>query len=128
MVRMRRDPARIVADVGTDARAGKGVGAVDRAIRRTMLRRPERKDPMARIPLLDPADPALSDTARTALAEAGAARGRVLNIHRAMANRPEALAAFTRMITTVYRQASTLSPRHGELAYLTATAVNDCYY
>ena len=129
MVRMRRDPARIAADVGTDARAGEGVGAVDRAMSdRAMLRRPERKDPMARIPLLDPADPALSDTARTALAEAGAARGRVLNIHRAMANRPEALAAFTRMITTVYRQASTLSPRHGELAYLTATAVNDCYY
>lgn len=85
-------------------------------------------DPMARVPLLDPDDPATPQAARDALADAGAARGRVLNIHRAMANRPEALAAFMRLITTVYRQNSTLAPRHGELAYLTATAVNDCYY
>ena len=83
---------------------------------------------MARIPLLDPNDASTPDAARRALAAAGAARGRVLNIHRAMANHPEALAAFTGIITAVYRQSSTLLPKHGELAYLTATAVNDCYY
>lgn len=83
---------------------------------------------MARIPLLDPTDPATPPAAREALAAAGAARGHILNIHRAMANRPEALEAFMALIATVYRQKSTLEPRHGELAYLTATAVNNCYY
>jgi len=83
---------------------------------------------VARIPLLDPSDPATPAAAREALAAAGAARGSVLNIHRAMANRPEALSAFMAMIATVYRQRSTLEPRHGEIAYLTATAVNNCFY
>jgi hypothetical protein len=31
-------------------------------------------------------------------------------------------------LQTVYRGNSTLDPKHGELAYLTATAVNDCFY
>lgn len=83
---------------------------------------------MARIPLIDPSDPATPAAARAALEAAAAARGRPLNIHRAMANRPEALAAFMALIRTVYRQDSTLAPQHGELAYLTATAVNDCFY
>ena len=45
-----------------------------------------------------------------------------------MANRPEAARAFQQMIRVVYRNDSTLTPKHGELAYLTATAVNNCYY
>ena len=45
-----------------------------------------------------------------------------------MANRPEALTAMTALLQTVYRKDSTLEPRHGELAYLTATVVNDCFY
>lgn len=83
---------------------------------------------MARIPLLDETDPALPADARAFLAEAGAARGRLLNIFRAMANRPAAGRAFLGLVQTVYRKDSTLAPQHGELAYLTATAVNDCYY
>ena len=59
---------------------------------------------------------------------AGRARGKVLNVHRALANRPEALEAFTGFVQTVYRGNSTLHPKHGELAYLTATAVNNCFY
>jgi alkylhydroperoxidase family enzyme len=62
------------------------------------------------------------------LREAGAARGRLINIYRAMANRPEALSAFTTMLTTVYRKDSTLPPKQAELAYLTATTVNNCFY
>ena len=84
--------------------------------------------PMARIPILDETDPDVPAAARAALAQAGAIRGRVLNIHRAMANHPEALSAFMALIQTVYRGNSTLTPQHGELAYLTATAVNNCYY
>lgn len=83
---------------------------------------------MTRIPLLHETDPGLSPDQRACLEEALAARGKMLNIHRAMANRPEASRAFQTMIHTVYRAGSTLEPRHGELAYLTATAVNNCYY
>ncbi len=83
---------------------------------------------MARIPLLDENDPSLTAEQKTVLAEAGATRGRLLNIHRAMANRPEAAQAFLNLVQTVYRGRTTLSPKHGELAYLTATAVNNCYY
>ncbi|HRD77904.1 MAG TPA: hypothetical protein PK264_18525 [Hyphomicrobiaceae bacterium] len=83
---------------------------------------------MARIPLHDPADPAVSRDTRAALEAAARSRGALLNIHRAMANRPEALGAFLNFVETVYRGRSTLAPRHGELAYLTATAVNNCHY
>jgi alkylhydroperoxidase family enzyme len=83
---------------------------------------------VARIPILDENDPALSADQRACLEEAAAARGRLLNVYRAMANRPEAARAFSALAQTVYRNKTTLSPRHSELAYLTATAVNDCFY
>jgi len=83
---------------------------------------------MARIPILDENDPTIPEAARAAVAVAGQSRGRILNVYRALANRPEALLALTQLIQTVYRSNSTLQPRHAELAYLTATAVNDCFY
>ena len=83
---------------------------------------------MARIPILQESDPTLSLAAREFLETAKQSRGRLLNIYRAMANRPAAAMAFNTLIATVYRAGSTLEPRHGELAYLTATAVNDCFY
>ena len=83
---------------------------------------------MARIPILDENDPNLSPATRESLALAAASRGRLLNIYRAMANRPAALSAFNGLAQTVYRSKSTLEPKHAELAYLTATAVNNCYY
>jgi alkylhydroperoxidase family enzyme len=83
---------------------------------------------MARIPLLDENDPTLAPETRAGLEEARLARGRLLNLHRALAHRPEASKAVMTLVQTVYRQGSTLQPRHGELAYMTATAVNDCFY
>ena len=83
---------------------------------------------MARIPLLQDDDPAIPENARLFLQNAGQARGRLINIYRAMANRPEAGQAFIQLANTVYRGNTTLDPRHAELAYLTATAVNNCYY
>lgn len=83
---------------------------------------------MARIPLLDENDPATPEAARERLLEAKQARGKLVNLYRALANRPEALAAFTTIANTVYRKGSTLAPQHAEFAYLTATAVNDCFY
>ena len=83
---------------------------------------------MARIPLVDEKNPNVPATAKAALEAAGQSRGRILNVFRALANRPEALVVLMQLIQTVYRANSTLEPRHGELAYLTATAVNDCFY
>lgn len=83
---------------------------------------------MARIPILDENDPDIAAEAREALQEAGAARGRLVNVYRALANRPEALKAMSGLLQTAYRKDSTLKPQHGELAYLTATTVNNCFY
>ena len=83
---------------------------------------------MARIPIIDEDDPTLDPATRTALVAAGQSRGRLLNVFRALAKRPEALTAMSHLLQTVYRKDSTLAPQHGELAYLTATSVNDCFY
>ncbi|MBV9118566.1 MAG: carboxymuconolactone decarboxylase family protein [Acetobacteraceae bacterium] len=83
---------------------------------------------MARIPILREDDPALSEGARAYLEEMREARGRLVNIYRGMANRPEAARAFSGLAYTVYRGRTSLDPKHAELAYLTATVVNNCYY
>lgn len=83
---------------------------------------------MARIPILDENDPTLSMETKASLELAVKSRGKLINIYRAMANRPEALVAFNGLAQTVYRSNTTLAPKHAELAYLTATAVNNCYY
>jgi len=83
---------------------------------------------VARLPLLDETDPTVSKDSRQFLAEALQARGKLLNLHRALANRPRAGRALLELIHTVYRAGSTLPPKDAELAYLTATVVNDCYY
>jgi alkylhydroperoxidase family enzyme len=83
---------------------------------------------MARIPILQEDDPTIPEDARAYLQQAGKARGRLLNIYRAMANRPETGRAFSTLANTVYRGTTTLEPKHAELAYLTATVVNNCHY
>ena len=83
---------------------------------------------MARIPLIDETDPDIDPTLHAALREAGASRGWVVNVFRALANRPAALKTVSKMLRTVYRQDSTLEPKHGELAYLAATTANNCFY
>ena len=83
---------------------------------------------MSRIPLLQETDPHLAEDSRAFLAQTGKARGKMLNLYRALANRPEAGRALSELIRVVYRSGSTLPPQDAELAYLTATVVNDCYY
>ena len=83
---------------------------------------------MSRLPLLQDSDPDLSDESRSFLERTGRARGKMLNLYRALANRPEAGQALSELIRVVYRSGSTLPPQEAELAYLTATVVNDCYY
>ena len=83
---------------------------------------------MARIPIWDENDPATPADIRAALLEAGQVRGRVRNVYRAMGNKPETLRAFNNMVRVVYRADSSLEPKHAELAYLTATVTNNCFY
>ena len=83
---------------------------------------------MTRITLIDESDPNIDSNLRAALQDAGASRGWVVNLYRALANRPAALKAVSKMLQTVYRQDSTLERKHGELAYLTATTANNCFY
>ena len=83
---------------------------------------------MARIPLIDESDPGIDPALRVALRNAGESRGWVINVFKALANRPAALKTVSMMLQTVYRKDSTLDPRHGELAYLSATTANNCHY
>ena len=83
---------------------------------------------MARIPLLQEEDPATPPEARAALAAARGARGRLVNLYRALANHPAALRGFTALGSAVYGRDSSLTRKQAELAYTTATVVNNCYY
>ena len=80
---------------------------------------------MARLPLIDPRADDADPAAAAALARAGGS----INPHvfRAMANHPEALEGFLTLGNAVYFQNS-LTPSQRELAYLTASVVNQCHY
>ena len=84
---------------------------------------------MARIPLVDPDDPRTDPLARETLHRVIALRDRTVapNVYRAVANHPEALRALVDFGTTVYF-AYSLAPAQRELAYLTASLVNECHY
>ena len=80
---------------------------------------------MGRIPLVqyDDASPEL----RALYAEIEAARGSVLNIHKGLGNHPQALQGFFDLAAATYRSGS-LEKKHQELAYLYASALNQCHY
>ena len=80
---------------------------------------------MARIPLIDPDDPAVDPDAKTALQRAGTAIHP--NVYRGMANHPAALDQFLSFGRVVYFDNS-ITPAERELAYLTASVVNNCHY
>ena len=83
---------------------------------------------MARIPLLHEDDPTISPEARAALEGTKGARGRLVNLYRALAHHPAALRGFTALGAAVYGRDSSLTRKQAELAYTTATVVNNCYY
>jgi alkylhydroperoxidase family enzyme len=82
---------------------------------------------MARIPILHEDDPDTPNAAREFLRERLGASGRVTNITRVMANNPTLARAFFAFTGAFYRGGA-LTPRQRELAYTTATAVNQCFY
>jgi alkylhydroperoxidase family enzyme len=71
---------------------------------------------MARIPLVDPSSE--GEPSRPATQH---------NVYRAVANHPRALQAFAAMGGFVYGETA-ITAAQRELAYLTASAVNNCHY
>lgn len=84
---------------------------------------------MARIPLVDPDDAGADPLARETLKRVTALRNRTVapNVYAAVANHPEALHALADFGTTVY-YANSLTLPERELAYLTASLINECHY
>lgn len=82
---------------------------------------------MARIPTLREDDSSVPEDARAALEQVHQQRGRIVNLYRVMANHPRVLQKFVEFGSTTYRGGS-LTPVQAELAYTTATVVNNCYY
>jgi hypothetical protein len=81
---------------------------------------------MARIPLVDPSSDDGESEGRAALQDIDLG-GIHPNVYRAIANHPGALAAFSTFGKMVYFESS-LTPAQRELAYLTASATNNCHY
>ena len=82
---------------------------------------------MARLPLVDPEDESADESARRILGAVRAGAGRDYNVFRAVANHPELLEALASFTAAAY-YLNSLQPQHRELAYLTASVVNDCHY
>lgn len=82
---------------------------------------------MARLPLVHENDPSTPPEAKAALEKVRQQRGMLVNLYRAMANHPKALETFSDFATVTYRKGS-LTPKEAELAYTTATVVNNCHY
>ena len=85
---------------------------------------------MARIPLVDHHDPNTDPLAKALLQGAEEAQPDVgvLNVHRALANHPEALQKFMEFATVVYFDDSLPDPKTRELPYLTSAVANNCFY
>jgi alkylhydroperoxidase family enzyme len=82
---------------------------------------------MARLPLVDPDDESADENARRILGAVRAGAGRDYNVFRAVANHPALLEALASFTATAY-YLNSLPPPQRELAYLTASVVNDCHY
>lgn len=80
---------------------------------------------MARIPLVDPSDDDVDPQAKAAMEQTGF--GIHPNVYRAIANHPGALEGFSAFGKVVYFENS-IAPAERELAYLTASVVNNCHY
>jgi alkylhydroperoxidase family enzyme len=84
---------------------------------------------MARLPLVDPEDPNLSPDLQEMIERFGGSESfaGLPNILRAVANHPGAASIVAEAGAVLYAS-GTLTPAQRELAYLTASVVNDCHY
>ena len=85
---------------------------------------------MARIPFVNHRDPDADPLARALLQAAEDAQPEVglLNVHRALANHPEALRKFMEFASVVYFDNSLPDARTRELPYLVSAVANNCFY
>ena len=85
---------------------------------------------MARIPLVDHHDPDADPLARALLQSAEDAQPDVgvLNVHKALANHPQAMQKFMEFASVVYFDNSLTDPVLRELPYLTSAVANNCFY
>jgi alkylhydroperoxidase family enzyme len=88
---------------------------------------------MARIPLRHEDDPTTDPKILEALEGISASGFPALNVFRALANKPEALAGFMSFVNSIYNTGSgtghsTITPKETELAYTAATVANKCHY
>jgi len=88
---------------------------------------------MARIPLDHESDPTTDPKILAALDRITSSGFPALNVFRALANKPEALDGFMAFVNSIYNTGSgtgysTITPKETELAYTTATVVNNCHY
>ncbi len=88
---------------------------------------------MARLPLRHEDDPATDPAIMAAMETLSAGGLPVLNVLRALANKPETLDGFLGFANAVYnfgngQGTSDLSAQETELAYTAATVANNCFY
>ena len=84
---------------------------------------------MARIPIWKDEDPAMPEAVKEAIEYAKEGAGFALNIQREMANNPKVLKGFSDFLVPFYGpEGGTITPTERELAYLTASVVNQCHY
>ena len=80
---------------------------------------------MARVPLPDPDDADLDPAVREALLQLSSSPHGTPNVIRALANHPGLLRSPMQFL---YGPDAHITPVQRELAYLTASAVNNCHY
>jgi len=82
---------------------------------------------VARLPLVDPDGESTNESARRVLNAVRAGAGRDYNVFRPVANHPALLEALASFSASAY-YLNSLPPTQRELAYLTASVVNECHY
>jgi alkylhydroperoxidase family enzyme len=82
---------------------------------------------MARIPTVREDDPATPPEAREFLKRVEDGHGEVFNAVRVLANHPQQANALVDFVRSV-RYRNSLTPTLTELAYTTATVINQCHY
>jgi hypothetical protein len=79
---------------------------------------------VSRLPYVDPRDPNLDPAIRDRMLRPGADGERVVNVIRALANDSQAL----RALGELSRVGDSVTRTQRELAYLTTSVLNNCFY
>ena len=83
---------------------------------------------MARVPVWNERNESTPEEIRAALEYSEEKFGGNLNVFRVMANHPDIMKRYLDLALVSYGEDSTITPAQRELAYTTATVVNNCHY